>query len=334
MKTRIKITIGAIAIFAGIILLSSFSIQKDDQSYVLFCNHWVFSGHKSCTVLWNESEQTTSTIIPAMSEKSWDHLLSIPREQALNELQQKFDKYEKFFMDVTITGLKDSYVIGEKPIFAVVQAGYGIPCIQPHVVVFKNGEDKPHWEYNFVHSCPFFRDGSPILSSMSVPHNNVILLPITEPGQYTITASSSYDSSASKQFVVYDSDFVYDYTISYSKQGNNTGNTLLTIDLNNGNYTLRHNSQSIQNKLSDDELNQLKKSIDENDLLRGYSSVSHDTDPTCSTCVNYKMSISLGDYTHFVQWQNDKDGIRQYHIAVIEILEKLLDNINKNLSDK
>lgn len=53
MKTRFLIIIGVI-IVAGIIFLLSFSIEKDDESYVLFCNHWVFSDYKTCKVLWRE----------------------------------------------------------------------------------------------------------------------------------------------------------------------------------------------------------------------------------------------------------------------------------------
>jgi hypothetical protein len=53
MKTRLLIILG-MSILAGIILLSSFSIEKDNESYVLFCNHWAFSSYKTCTVLWHE----------------------------------------------------------------------------------------------------------------------------------------------------------------------------------------------------------------------------------------------------------------------------------------
>ncbi len=63
MKTRLLIIFG-IFIFVGVILLSSFSIQKDDQEYVLFCTHWIFSDRTTCDVLWNESDKTDSLKIP------------------------------------------------------------------------------------------------------------------------------------------------------------------------------------------------------------------------------------------------------------------------------
>lgn len=59
MKARLIIIIG-ISISAGILLLLSFSIEKDDEAYVLFCNHGVFSDYKTCKVLWGDQmpEQT------------------------------------------------------------------------------------------------------------------------------------------------------------------------------------------------------------------------------------------------------------------------------------
>ncbi|MCV0391957.1 MAG: hypothetical protein K5790_01540 [Nitrosopumilus sp.] len=326
MKIRFLIIVG-ISISVGVILLSSFSIQKDEQAYVLFCNHWIFSDRITCDVLWSESDRNTPVMKYDISEEPWENLLSHPREESLKELQKIFDENGKFFMDVKIIGLKDYYVLGEKLAFTVVEAGYGIPCTHPKIMVSRDGDDKPHWDYNFVHSCPFFKEGHPILSYVNVPHNNRVMPPITESGQYTITASSSYDSFTSRQFAVLESDFVYDYDISYTKSGNNTGYTSLNIDLNNGNYVLDQNSKLTRDVLFDEELEELKQLVDENDLLRGLSSVSHDRDPACKTCINYEMRISLGDYTHFVQWQNDKDRLREKHIFVIEMLEELLETM-------
>ena len=329
MKTRVLIVIG-ISIIIGAVLLSGFSIQKDEQEYVLFCTHWMFSDRTTCDVLWNESNQDTPVMQSPMAEGEWEHLLSLPREDALKELQRVFHENGKFFMNVKITGLNESYVLGEKPTFTVVEAGYGIPCTHPKIVVSKEGSNKPHWEYDFVHSCPFFKDGHPILSYVNTPHNNRVMPPITTPGQYTIAASSSYDSSTSKQFTVLESDFVYDYNISYTKNENNTGYTSLHIDLNNGNYALDQNSRLTRDVLSSKELTELKQLVDENDLLRGMSSVSHNVDSACQTCINYEMRISLGDYDHFVQWQNDKDRLREKHVSVVMMLEDLLGYYKEN----
>jgi len=226
-------------------------------------------------------------------------------------------------MDMTITGLEDSYEMGQMPRFTVVQAGFGIPCNEPHIIISKDGNEKPHWDDRFTHSCPFFKEGHPIFSYVKIPFNNRIIPPITESGQYTIAVSSSYDSSVSKQFTVMESDFVYDYTISYTKRGNSTGNTSLSIDLNDGNYSLAQNSELIQDVLFPDELQEIKQLIDENDLLRGHSSIHHEMDSTCRTCVNYNMLISLGDYTHYTQWQSGEDRLWENHVPVINALEKL-----------
>lgn len=67
MKTRLLILIG-ISIFTGVILLSSFSIQKDDQGYVLFCTHWIFSDRITCDVLWNESDSDSPATKNSASE--------------------------------------------------------------------------------------------------------------------------------------------------------------------------------------------------------------------------------------------------------------------------
>ncbi len=53
MKTRFLIIIGVI-IVVGMIFLLSFSIEKDDESYILLCNHWVSFDYKTCKVLWRE----------------------------------------------------------------------------------------------------------------------------------------------------------------------------------------------------------------------------------------------------------------------------------------
>lgn len=333
MKTRLLIIIIGIAVFAAVFIPLNFSIEKDAQSYILLCNHWIFSTYMECTPLWNESESNISIMESDLSEESWDELLSLPREDALDKLQKIYDKTFQFFMDLTIIGLKDSYEIGEMPTFTVVQAGYGTPCNEPRIVISKIGDEKPHWDYRFVHSCPFFKDGYPILSYMKVPYNNRIIPPITEPGQYTVTTSSSYDSLTSKQFTVLESDFVYDYTISYTKHGNNTGNILLNIDLNDGNYTLTQNSESIQGVLFSEELNELKQLIDENDLLRGHSSIHHEINPTCRTCITYNMMISLGDYTHYTEWQSGVDRLWENHVPVIDALEKLTHEKSQSLSE-
>ena len=71
MKTRLLI-IFVIFIFVGVILLSSFSIQKDDQEYVLFCTHWIFSDRITCDVLWNELDSDSPVMKNSASEDADD----------------------------------------------------------------------------------------------------------------------------------------------------------------------------------------------------------------------------------------------------------------------
>lgn len=55
MKSRLWIIIGII-VFVAVMIPLNVSIYKDDQSYVLFCKHLVFSNSRTCTVLWHETE--------------------------------------------------------------------------------------------------------------------------------------------------------------------------------------------------------------------------------------------------------------------------------------
>lgn len=50
-----------IIIFAGIMIPMNFSIEKDDESYILFCNHWIFSDHKECKTLWDDQKTSEQT---------------------------------------------------------------------------------------------------------------------------------------------------------------------------------------------------------------------------------------------------------------------------------
>lgn len=269
--------------------------------------------------------------VVALSASTWDRLLSLPRDDAREELQKMFDKNQKLFMDVKIEGIQDTYTIGEPLEFNIVEAGYGNPCTHPRTIISQEGKEKPHWEYWFVHSCPFFGENHPILKYMKVHSNYRKVPPITESGQYTITSYSRYNATDSKQFVVLPSDFVYDYTLSYTKRGNSTGNTSFEINLNNGTYTIAKNSDSVSGVLDSSELHKIKKLIDDSDVLRGYPNIQYEHNESCRYCIDYVMVISLGDYANSIEWQNDEPDLDDEYIPIVEKVEEIISTYGESL---
>lgn len=324
MKTTHYIIIGVAIVFA-----ITFFVLGPSQGHI--AQYFLTDEQFEDIILSNDNTDRYSTYDESFttesapkSQESWDYLLSLPREQARDELQKRYDVNQNFFMDVTINGIQDVYTIGDPLQFTVVEAGYGIPCTAPHVIISQQGHAKPHWEYKFIHSCPHFRDGSPILHYMQVPHNNRIAPPITEHGEYIIQANSLYGSSISKKFTMLDSDYVYDYTLRYTKRGNSTGNTTLEINLNDGNFAIEKNAKILRNVLSSNELTHFKQLIDDGDLLRGHSNIHYESDPTCRACISYTLVISLGNYTHSAIWQSSSTDLWQNHIPIMTMVEKLV----------
>ncbi|MCV0409652.1 hypothetical protein [Nitrosopumilus sp.] len=76
MKTKFLIII-CIAVFVAVMIPLNFSIVKDDQSYVLFCTHYVFSNSRTCTVLWHETESLDDSSYDSESIFSQKYQISI-----------------------------------------------------------------------------------------------------------------------------------------------------------------------------------------------------------------------------------------------------------------
>lgn len=279
----------------------------------------------------NLSKLTLDEGLLVISQSTWDRLLSLPRDDAREELQRMFDKEQKLFMDVKIVGIKDTYTIGEPLEFKVVEAGYSNPCTHPRITISQEGEELPHWKYWFVHSCPFFGDNYPVLNLMQIPHSHRKVPPITEPGQYTITAYSRYNSTDSKQFTVLPSDFVYDYTLTYTKRGNSTGNTSFEVNLNNGTYIITKNADSISDVLDSAELHKIRQLIENSEILRGYPNIEYEHDESCRYCIDYVMVISLGDYTNAIEWQNDEPDLDDEYVPIVEKVEEIISAYGESL---
>ena len=76
----------------------NFSIEKDAEQYVLFCNHWIFSNYKTCTVLWRETDADLSTKNMLIKSDSKYMLLEQLRNTPRIESKQNFTNTARDFV--------------------------------------------------------------------------------------------------------------------------------------------------------------------------------------------------------------------------------------------
>ena len=202
------------------------------------------------------------------------------------------------FTAVSIIGIKDNYVLGEPMPFFVQKSGYGNPCHDQGVMIF-NEETQTRVATGFyLEMCNFEQE-----EELSEPYNYLVpynqdifakLAPIMKPGEYIMVAGADDTSKHKKRFTVSDSDYIYDYNITYELQKGSKDNTQsMTIDLNSGKITIRGTDGTTrESSVSKDTLRRINADIVENGLIVN-PWTNHKIGEDCDTCNFGAMKIMI-----------------------------------------
>ncbi len=204
------------------------------------------------------------------------------------------------FTVVSAIGVKDHYALGEPMPFFVQKSGYGNPCHDQGVVVFKEDTQTRVATGFYLEACNFEQEEAVAEPyNYLVPYNQDIfakLAPIMEPGNYIMIAGADDDSKYKKRFTVSDSDYVHDYNVTYELQKGSKDNTQsMTVDLNSGKITIRDTEDMMNESLIDqDTLYRINAEIIESGLAVNPWS-SHKLGDDCDTCDFGIMKVIVDD---------------------------------------
>ncbi|MEM3064746.1 MAG: hypothetical protein QW177_05170 [Candidatus Nitrosotenuis sp.] len=238
------------------------------------------------------------------------------------------------FMEVSIFGLNSTYKIGDRITFTAVEAGFDNNfCTAPHFIVKNKETGKIQWEYWAVRSClpPTSWQWFPILNYHKIPSSESQFPPITEAGDYVIRVESKYDSFAEKEISVLESEHVFDYNLVYTRIAHQTGKTITTkIDLNSGKFTTPYWGGQFEGRLSQEELDDLKKTIYDNNVI-GSITAGYGVG-VCDDCMFNRVEINLDRYKYTLEWYDGSMEISKEHSNLIKAVNKVNDSITTKLA--
>ena len=204
------------------------------------------------------------------------------------------------FTVVSAIGVKDNYSLGEPMPFFVQKSGFGNPCHDQGVVIFNEDTQRRTSTGFYLEQCNFEQEDEMMEPfSYLVPYNQDIfakLAPIMEPGNYVLVAGADENSKYKKIFTVADSDYVYNYNITYELQKDSKDNTKsMTIDLNSGKIIIRDtDGTTLESSIDQDTLHRMNAEIIENGLIVN-PWTSHRIGDDCDTCNFGIMKIMIDD---------------------------------------
>lgn len=237
------------------------------------------------------------------------------------------------FMEVLISGLNQTYKIGDPITFTAVEAGYDNNfCTAPHFIVKDKETGQIHWEYWAVHSCPPPTSWQwfPILNYHRIPSFDSQFPPITEPGKYVIRVESKYNSFAEKEISVLESDHVFDYNLVYTRKGQIPPDYVLKIDLNTGKFIAPYAGEQVQGQIPKEDLDNFKKAIDENHII-GSITTGYGVG-VCDDCLFNRVEINLDRYKYTLEWYDGSLEIAKEHSNLIKAVNKVHDFVSSGLA--
>jgi len=205
------------------------------------------------------------------------------------------------FTIVSVIGIKENYALGEPMPFFVQKSGYGNPCHDQGVVIFNEDTQIRAATGFYLEACTLEEEEEKVSEPYNylIPYNQDIfakLAPIMEHGNYVLIAGADDNSKYKKRFTVSNSDYIFDYNVTYQLQKDSKDNTQsMTIDLNSGKIAIIDTSGAVrESSIDQDTFHRINAEIIENGLIVNPWS-SHKLGDDCDTCNFGIMKIMIDD---------------------------------------